>query len=107
MYRVENDTSKNSLLPQERVYLVVTSNGRGIYRQTHRLSFDKQGLLKKRRLQEFFVAAGTFLPSSHLVTVEGYTERPTGSPLINTGRIGNGASNNSSLPRERLYRVVT
>jgi hypothetical protein len=40
---------------------------------------------RKRRLQNFFGAAGKFYPSFYLVTIEGYTERPTDSPLIRRG----------------------
>jgi hypothetical protein len=34
----------------------------------------RHGPHKKRRLQQFFVAAGTFLPSFHLATIEWYTD---------------------------------
>jgi hypothetical protein len=32
---------------------------------------------RKRRLQQFFVAAGTSLPSCYVATIKGYTDRPT------------------------------
>jgi hypothetical protein len=37
----------------------------------------RHGPHRKRRLQQFFVAAGTSLPSCYLATIGGYTERPT------------------------------
>jgi hypothetical protein len=52
---------------------------------------------RKRHLHQFFFAAGTSLPSRCLATLEGYTDRPTDSPLIDTNRIENDASNNSSI----------
>jgi hypothetical protein len=39
-------------------------------------------LHRKRRLQQFFVADGTHLPSRCLETIEGHTDRPIDSPLI-------------------------
>jgi hypothetical protein len=36
------------------------------------------GPQRKRRLQQFFAAAGTSLPSCYLATMRGYTDRPTG-----------------------------
>jgi hypothetical protein len=41
-----------------------------------------RGPHRKLRLQQFFVATGTSLPSFYLATVGGYTDRPTDSPLI-------------------------
>jgi hypothetical protein len=40
---------------------------------------------RKRRLQQFFVAAGTTLPSCFPAAIGGYTDRPTDSPLIRNG----------------------
>jgi hypothetical protein len=40
---------------------------------------------RKRRLQRFFFAAGTSLPSRYLATIGGYTERPRDSPFIREG----------------------
>jgi hypothetical protein len=51
--------------------------------RTYRLfSFMRHGLHRKRRLRQFFVAAGTLLRSYHLATIGGYTEKHTDSPLI-------------------------
>jgi hypothetical protein len=41
---------------------------------------------KRRHLQQFFVAAGTCLLSRSLVTIGGYTDRPTDPPLIRHGQ---------------------
>jgi hypothetical protein len=39
----------------------------------------------KRRFQQCFVAAATFLPSCYLATIGGYTDRRSDSPLISHG----------------------
>jgi hypothetical protein len=47
-------------------------------RSNRLLSFDNiRSAKKKRRLQRFFVAAGTSLPSFYLATIGGYKDRPT------------------------------
>jgi hypothetical protein len=43
------------------------------------------GQQRKRRLQQFFVAAGTCLPSRCLATIRGQADRRTDSPLIRYG----------------------
>jgi hypothetical protein len=46
--------------------------------RTNRLVFYRHGPHRKRRLQQFFVAAGTSLPTCcYLVTIKGYTDWPT------------------------------
>jgi hypothetical protein len=45
----------------------------------------RHGQHKKRRLQQFLVAAGTCLPSRCLLKIEGYTHRPIDFPLIRHG----------------------
>jgi hypothetical protein len=57
----------------------------------------RHGPHRKRRLQQFFVAAGTSLPSCYLATIDGYVYTPTDSPWYDTDRIENDASNNSSI----------
>jgi hypothetical protein len=42
----------------------------------------QHGPHRKRRLQQFFVAAGKYLPSCYLATIGEYTSRPTESPSI-------------------------
>jgi hypothetical protein len=49
-----------------------------ILRRINRLlSFDTTRNNRKRRLQQFFVTAGTSLPLYYLATMWGYTDRPT------------------------------
>jgi hypothetical protein len=67
-------------------------------------SLIRHGPLRKQRLQQFFVAAGTSLPSCYLATIGGYTD-PQTLFWYDTDLLENNASNNSALPRERLYRV--
>jgi hypothetical protein len=50
---------------------------------------------KKRRLQQFFFAAGTFLQCCYLATIGAYTDRPTDFPLVRHGPHKNDVSNNS------------
>jgi hypothetical protein len=45
----------------------------------------RHGLHRKRRLQKFFIVVGTSLPSCYLVTIGGYTDRPTDSSYIRHG----------------------
>jgi hypothetical protein len=45
----------------------------------------RYGPHRKRRLQQFVVAAGTSLPSCYLATIGGYTNRPTDWPLMRCG----------------------
>jgi hypothetical protein len=45
----------------------------------------RHGSHRKRRLRQFFVPAGTSLPSCYLAKIRGYTDRPTDSPLIRHG----------------------
>jgi hypothetical protein len=60
------------------------------------LSFMRHGSNRKRRLQQFFVAAGASLPSSYLATTEGHTDRPCYSSERN-GTPENDVSNNYSI----------
>jgi hypothetical protein len=49
------------------------------------LNFKQEALGRppsKRRLQQFFFAAWTSLPSRYLAALGGYTDRPTDSPLV-------------------------
>jgi hypothetical protein len=57
----------------------------------------RHGLYRKRRLQQFFVAAETSLPSFYLVRIWGYTDRPTDSPLIRHGQHRNDVFSNSPI----------
>jgi hypothetical protein len=45
----------------------------------------RHGPHRKRRFQQFFMAAGTCLPSRCLATIGEYTVRPTDFPLIRHG----------------------
>jgi hypothetical protein len=52
----------------------------------------------RKRHQQFLVAAGTYLPSPCLATIEGYTDRHPQTLLwYDTDRIENDASNSSSI----------
>jgi hypothetical protein len=67
-------------------------NNRGIYSSIQKqevleelipvFPLIRHGPHRKRRVRQFRVAAGNCLPSRHLATVRGHTERPTDSPLI-------------------------
>jgi hypothetical protein len=46
----------------------------------------RHGRHRKRRLQQFFFAAGTCFPSRCLATIEGYTDRSTLPRLVRHGR---------------------
>jgi hypothetical protein len=58
----------------------------------------RHGSHRKRRLQQFFVAAGTSLPSCYLATIRGYTDTHDQQLFYCCVY---------SLPRQRLHRVVT
>jgi hypothetical protein len=66
---------------------------------------------RKRRLQQFFVAARTCLPSRYLAAI-GEIHRPTDSPFTRHGpfrksNIQQLFYHEYSLPRERVYRAKT
>jgi hypothetical protein len=57
--------------------------------------FIRHGLHRKRLVQQFFVAAGTSLPSRCLATIGNTQTGPHSLILYDTDRIENDASNNS------------
>jgi hypothetical protein len=67
-------------------------------RTNRRLSFDTAWT---RPLQQLFLAARMSLPSSYLVTIGGYTDRPTETLVQQLSYCCV-----YSLPRERVYRAV-
>jgi hypothetical protein len=66
----------------------------------------------RQRLQQFFVAPGTSLPSCYLATIGKYTDRPTDSPLIRHGPHRKCIQQlfyccMHSMMRERVYQTVS
>jgi hypothetical protein len=62
--------------------------------------YIQQGPHRKRRLQQIFVAKGTYLRSYYLATIGGYTDRPTDT------RVQQLFYCVYSLPRGRVYHAV-
>jgi hypothetical protein len=56
-----------------------------VLRRTNYLLFFDLTPHKKRRLEQFSFAEGMRLPSRYLAKIGGYTNRPTGSPLVRHG----------------------
>jgi hypothetical protein len=68
--------------------------------------WEEHGPQRKQHLQQFFVAAGTFLPSCFLAMIVGYTGRPTGSSLGGHRPQKFFYCCMQPSPRERVYRAV-
>jgi hypothetical protein len=72
-----------------------------VLEKTNRLlSSDTTWTHRKRRLQQFFVAAGTSLPSCYLGTIGEYTDRPTDTRVQQFFYFFA-----YLLPRERVFRA--
>jgi hypothetical protein len=68
------------------IYLDIPTQTKKFWEELIVYFFMIYGPHRKGHLQQFLFAAGAGLPSRCLVTIEGNTVRPTGSPLVRTAQ---------------------